>query len=174
VAQGPPFCTSIEDEDEPGSDGGPAAATGGTSAVAPDSDAAIARKSASFKAAVGGRGMPATAPAGTVGDENTSRGKSGTPADGAEGGTPILLGEADDADAPAGEAAPGNAAKNSLASLAIVAGSGIADINAPIPTDCCEPASGAGDVGESVAMRSLVLWVLIDIDALQYTDCIVR
>jgi hypothetical protein len=89
------------------------------------------------------------------------------------------LGEGDDNAAFAVEAAPGSAAKNSLASFAIAAGSGTADIKAETPWYFFVPSSCAAsgvedDVGASVATRSLVLVILIDIDALQHADCIIR
>jgi hypothetical protein len=78
-AQGP-FSPSGKADDEPGmADGGAPVVICGANGVAPASEAAIARKSASFNAAVGGadggRGIPGTA--GTFGapeNENISRG----------------------------------------------------------------------------------------------------
>lgn len=177
VAHGPPFCASTDDDEVPGSAGGAAVAEEGTSAVVPESDAAIARKSASLNAPVGGgegcNETPETAGGlGTAGAENISLGKPGTDR-GAAGITP----GSEDGDVTAvfaGDTVPGSAAKNSLASFAIAAGSGTADIR-PETLPRLGALSGlVEDVGESVAMRSLVLVVLIDIDAFQHTDCVFR
>ncbi|MFY9647729.1 MAG: hypothetical protein WAK29_21300 [Terriglobales bacterium] len=130
LAHGPPFCASTDAAEVPGSSG-EAAAEGGTRAVAPDSDAAIARKSASLRAPTGCE-IPETMPAvGAAGEENTSRGKSGV-----AGGTAGIPPASDEASIPAacaGTTAPGSAAKNSFASFAITAGSGTADIKAETP-----------------------------------------
>ena len=180
AAHGPPFCASTDDDETPGSVGEAAVAEGGTRAVVPESEAAMARKSASLNALVGGgegcNETPETAGGlGAAGNENISRGKSGTDR-GAAGIAPDSVegDEGDDAGAFAGDAVAGSAAKNSLASFAIAAGSGTADIRAETPCCLC-PLSGLVDnVGESVAIRSLVLVVLIDIDALQHTNCVFR
>ena len=77
---GPAFSPSGKAEDEPGIAGtGAPVVICGASDVAPASEAAIARKSASFNAAVGGddggRGTPGTTGTfGVVGNENISRG----------------------------------------------------------------------------------------------------
>jgi hypothetical protein len=75
VAQGPPF-SALKDDDAAGTAaGGVAAVTCGASGSAPASEAAMARKSASFRTAVGdiegGWGTPALV---IAGKENVSRG----------------------------------------------------------------------------------------------------
>jgi hypothetical protein len=184
LAQGPPFCVST-DGDEVGSPCGLAATEWGTSEVAPESEAAMARKSASLKTPDDGDGaLEITLGLGTAGREKVSRGKSGVPI--CDGRCPPVSsgetwGEIDNVGGSSGTPPPGNAAKNSFASFAIIAGSGTADINAETSgyflaatAPSCASVGVGKDVDESVAMRSLVLVVLIDIDALQHADRIFR
>ena len=75
AAQGPPFSALKDDEEAGPAAGGAAAVTWGASCIAPASEAAMARKSASFSAPArdteAGRGTSAL---GMLGEENISRG----------------------------------------------------------------------------------------------------
>jgi hypothetical protein len=168
-----------------------------TNAVAPASDAGIARKSASVNWPLGGDDaavgkLGGDAPPGAPGNAYTSftdgtsggtvAGKawfaSGRCGDklGAAGGT--RLEPAPKSISVGGEIAAvlsgdsglrGSAAKNSLASLAIKAGSG-GIVAANGFSYFCTPSSAGTDVDPAAATRSLVFMVLVDIDVLQHTD----
>jgi len=71
AAQGPPLPASADDEESGIAAGGAAVVSCGASGNAPASDAAMARKSASFSALAGDGGC---GPLGAAGKENISRG----------------------------------------------------------------------------------------------------
>ncbi|MGP0099250.1 MAG: hypothetical protein ACLPHI_19605 [Terriglobales bacterium] len=155
-AHGAALPASEDDEENGITAGGATAVTCGASGNSPASDAAMARKSASFSAPVdaGSCGTLGTAFC-TAGKENIPRGKSGTAAPGAAGIVPAWSADGDDATF-GGAVAPGSAAKNSFASFAITAGSGTADIKGETPwyffvPSSCAIAGVEDDVGESVA-----------------------
>jgi hypothetical protein len=170
--------------------GGAVPGAPGTSAVTPASEAGIARRSASVSwptcGDVGGAETPGGVTAGTFGKEKAFQfgGKVGTPPNGAPlspsrmeadepaggcgatsgvSGRPTAPGDGTPPAAFGSAEFPGRAAKNSFASLAITAGSG----NEANPVNGCGNASASG---ASVATRSLVLVILVDIDVLQYSD----
>lgn len=169
----------------------------GTNAVDPARDAGIARKSASVNWPLGGDDaevgkLGGEAPPGAPGKATISftggtdgdvagrawfaSGRCGDKLGAAGGGT--RLGLAPKSISVGGEVAEvlsgnagfrGSAAKNSLASLAIKAGSG-GIVAANGFSYFCTASSAGTDVDPAAARRSLVFMVLVDIDVLQHTD----
>lgn len=195
---GPAFSPSTTRTGQAGTAGGGAAKGNcGTNPVALVSEAAMARKSTSVSGPGDGVEGHAGAPGidcmfGTAGKENTSRGKSGIAAcDGTAVGSAgeLALAGSGVPAASAGTDFPGSAAKNSLASFAISAGSGGDATAADKPSysgtpACCTPGCGAPACSalasiagarevRSAATGSLVVVVLIDIHMFQRADGVI-
>jgi hypothetical protein len=178
AAQGAPLLPSKTSDDELcNSDG---AIVGDASPAAPAREAAIARKSASFRGpngndegdcgAIGCDGGLCCLP-----NVTTTRGSSGIRPNGAE-----FVCVLPKSMSPEGETGvvgcPGKAAKNSLASFAMIAGSGSEGKAADSFSYSCASCTRSAALADAIASgptRSLVLVVLVDIYVLQNANGVI-
>jgi hypothetical protein len=170
------FAPSGEPGGEPGAPEDATVAPG-TRAVAPASEAGIARKSASLSwpngGDEGGVGSGADATTGALGGADIAFAEENDGGDAGEtvlGTPPSRSGRELVAVLPVGAGLPGSAAKNSFASRAIAAGSSCDAVAANGFSYSVTPSCLGTDMGTPAATRSFVLMILVDIDVLQHAD----